>query len=45
MAPQDVQALAPDVLRHRMELGLEARLQGLDRDVLLQGLIAAVPAP
>ena len=45
VAPQDVQALAPDVLRHRMELGLEARLQGLDRDVLLQGLIAAVPAP
>ena len=45
VAPQDLQALAPDVLRHRMELGLEARLQGLDRDVLLQGLIAAVPAP
>jgi MoxR-like ATPase len=45
VTPDDVLALAPDVLRHRVTLSLEARLQQLERDTLLAGLLAAVPAP
>jgi MoxR-like ATPase len=45
VTPDDVLAVAPDVLRHRVTLSLEARLQQLERDTLLAGLLAAVPAP
>ncbi len=45
VTPDDVRTLAPDVLRHRIVLSLEARLGQLGRDTLLAGLIDAVPAP
>ena len=45
VTPDDVREMAPDVLRHRLTLSLEARLQQLDRDALIAGLIDAVPAP
>ena len=45
VTPDDVREMAPDVLRHRLTLSLEARLQQLDRDALIAGLIAAIPAP
>jgi len=45
VTPDDVREIAPDVLRHRLTLSLEARLQQLDRDALIAGLIEAVPAP
>jgi MoxR-like ATPase len=45
VTPDDVREMAPDVLRHRLTLSLEARLQQLDRDELIAGLIDAVPAP
>ncbi|MDH5204061.1 MAG: AAA family ATPase [Hylemonella sp.] len=45
VSPDDVRALAPDVLRHRLVLSLDARVRQLDRAALVAGLIEAVPAP
>ena len=45
VTPDDVRALAADCLRHRITLSLDARLQKLDRDTLIAGLLDAVPAP
>ena len=45
VTPDDVREVAPDCLRHRFVLGLDARLKGLDRDTLIAGLLDAVPAP
>jgi MoxR-like ATPase len=45
VTPDDVREIAPDVLRHRIVLSLDARLKKLSRDELIAGLIAAVPAP
>ncbi|MBI5330455.1 MAG: AAA family ATPase [Betaproteobacteria bacterium] len=45
VTPDDVREVAPDCLRHRLVMGLDARLQGLERDALIQGLLDAVPAP
>jgi MoxR-like ATPase len=45
VTPDDVRDLAPDCLRHRIALSLESRLQKLDRDAFIAGLLDAVPAP
>ncbi len=45
VTPDDIREIAPDCLRHRIILSLEARLKGLDRDGLIAGLLDAVPAP
>jgi MoxR-like ATPase len=45
VTPDDVRDLAPDCLRHRITLSLESRLQRLDRDAFIAGLLDAVPAP
>lgn len=45
VSPDDVRALAPDVLRHRLVLSLDARVRQLSRDAIVAGLIEAVPAP
>jgi len=45
VTPDDVRELAADCLRHRITLSLDARLQKLDRDAFIAGLIEAVPAP
>jgi MoxR-like ATPase len=45
VTPDDVRDLAPDCLRHRITLSLESRLQKLDRDAFIAGLLDAVPAP
>lgn len=45
VSPDDVREIAPDCLRHRIVLSLEARLKKLDRDALIAGLLDAVPAP
>jgi MoxR-like ATPase len=45
VTPDDVREIAPDVLRHRIILSLDARLRKLGRDDLIAGLIEAVPAP
>jgi MoxR-like ATPase len=43
--PEDVIALAPDVLRHRLVLSFSAEAEGLGAAALVAGLIEAVPAP
>ncbi|MDP3586267.1 MAG: MoxR family ATPase [Thiobacillus sp.] len=45
VTPDDVRELAADCLRHRITLSLDARLQKLDRDTFIAGLLEAVPAP
>ncbi len=41
--PDDVQAAAPDVLRHRLLLSFEAEAKGLDSDQLISTLLLQVP--
>ena len=43
--PDDVRALAADVMRHRLVLSYEALAEGVDADALLEHVIAAVPVP
>jgi MoxR-like ATPase len=43
--PQDVEALAHDVLRHRLVLSYEALADQVSADSLLDEVLAAVPAP
>lgn len=43
VAPDDVQAIAPDVLRHRLILHYEAEAEGLDSDAVISRLLQAVP--
>jgi MoxR-like ATPase len=43
--PQDVKAIAPDVLRHRILPSYEAEAEGLDGDALVQRLLEHVPVP
>ncbi len=45
VTPDDIREVAPDCLRHRIILSLEARLAGLTRDSLVAGLLETVPAP
>ena len=43
--PEDVQTLAPDVLRHRVLLGYEAEAEGLRVDDVVRQLLERVPLP
>jgi len=43
--PEDVYALAPDVLRHRLLLDFAAQASGVSADTLVRRLLDAVPAP
>jgi len=43
--PQDLQELAPDVLRHRMVLAYEALADGVDADHIIDRIVDAVPTP
>lgn len=43
--PDDVKALAPDVLPHRIRLSFEAQAQGLDSTQVLSRILSAVPLP
>ena len=43
--PEDVQRMCNPVLRHRLVLGPEARMKGLDSLHVLQSVINAVPVP
>ncbi len=45
VGPEDVQALAPDVLRHRVVLTFDAEAEGLDADAVVRQVVAAVPVP
>ena len=43
--PQDVKAIAPEVLRHRVAPSYEAEAEGLDADALIARLLEHVPVP
>jgi MoxR-like ATPase len=43
--PEDMTALAPDVLRHRVTLSYEGLSEGLTPDSLIERIMRAVPAP
>jgi MoxR-like ATPase len=43
--PQDVQAVAKDVLRHRLVLSYEAHAEEVTADTLLDTVLATIPAP
>jgi MoxR-like ATPase len=45
VTPEDVHAIAPDVLRHRVLLGYEAEAEGIDADRLVAMLLERVPLP
>ena len=44
VTPDDVQAIAPDVLRHRLLLSFEAEAAGVDADQVIDALLSLVPA-
>ena len=43
--PEDVRALAPDVLRHRVVLTFEAEAEDTSSDTVIQRVLGAVRAP
>ena len=45
MTPEDVQAIAPDTLRHRILLDYEAEAEGITAQRFVEELLARVPAP
>jgi MoxR-like ATPase len=44
-SPEDIQAVAPDVLRHRVLLSYQAEAEGRTTDELVDELLARVPVP
>jgi len=45
VSPEDIQAVAPDVLRHRILLSYEAEADGINTDDLISRLLASVAVP
>ena len=45
VTPDDIKAIAPAVLRHRIVLKPEAELDGLRPDDIIQRILASVPVP
>ncbi len=45
VSPEDIQAIAPDVLRHRLILSYQARADGVGADEIVARLLARVPVP
>ncbi|MEM8548466.1 MAG: MoxR family ATPase, partial [Pseudomonadota bacterium] len=45
VAPDDIQAVAPDVLRHRMLLSFEAEANGMTTNDLINEIIGGVGVP
>ena len=45
VTPQDIKAIAPDVLRHRLNPSYEAEAEGLDADALVGRLLEHVVVP
>jgi len=45
VTPEDVQNIAPDVLRHRLILNFEAEADGVSNDRFISKLLSRVPAP
>ena len=45
VVPEDVRALAPDILRHRVVLTFEAEAEQMDSDAVIGKILTAVPSP
>jgi MoxR-like ATPase len=45
VSPEDIQAIAPDALRHRLLLDYAAQARGLSADNCIEELLGKVPAP
>ncbi|WP_028117484.1 AAA family ATPase [Ferrimonas senticii] len=45
VSPEDVQAVAPNVLRHRILLSYQAEAEGIDKDQVIQRLLQLVAVP
>ncbi|CAM3232159.1 AAA family ATPase [Rhodothermus bifroesti] len=45
VTPEDVRAVAPDVLRHRLVLTYEAEAESITSDHIVQQLLAHIPVP
>jgi MoxR-like ATPase len=45
VSPEDIQAIAPDVLRHRVLLTFEAEADGIDTERFITELLDRVPVP
>jgi MoxR-like ATPase len=45
VSPADIQAIAPEVLRHRLLLSYQSRADGVDADEIVARLLARVPVP
>ncbi|HVM00305.1 MAG TPA: MoxR family ATPase [Egibacteraceae bacterium] len=45
VTPDEVKAVAPPTLRHRIQLRPEVELEGVTADGVLDGILAAVPVP
>jgi MoxR-like ATPase len=45
VGPEDIQAIAPDVLRHRLVLSFEAEADGVDAASIIKGILDGVGVP
>ena len=45
VTPEDIMAMAPDVLRHRMVLAFAARADNVSPDYMIQRILEHVPVP
>ena len=45
VGPEDIQAVAPDVLRHRLVLSFEAEADGVDANSVIEGILDGVGVP
>jgi len=45
VGPEDIQAVAPDVLRHRLVLSFEAEADGISPDAVIEGVLDGVGVP
>jgi MoxR-like ATPase len=45
VTPEDVQAVAPDALRHRLLLDYSAQARGMTADACIEELLSKIPAP
>ncbi len=45
VGPEDIQAIAPDVLRHRLVLSFEAEADGVDSNSVIAGVLEGVGVP
>ena len=45
VGPEDIQAVAPDVLRHRLVLSFEAEADGVDAAAIITGVLEGVGVP